>query len=212
MKLKFFPLLFGALSLLIVGRGAMAYVDYEAAQGKLNRSSTVGPSILMGDLETINKPQALRCVWTYGATGQSGAVESENLHTHDGADCLIPKGAVITKSRIHVITALVSGGSATLALNVNTAGDLLGATAVASFSLDALLSTLLRPTVTVTVSPSPIPAVSPWVLGYPATVTYTDVSPIRVSAVGGKTVQVTIATATITAGKFEAFIEFYLGR
>lgn len=52
---------------------------------------------------------------------------------------LIPKGAVITSGVIHVLTALTSGGAATIAAKVTGANDILAATAVASFSLGALL-------------------------------------------------------------------------
>ncbi len=66
----------------------------------------------------------------------------------------IPKGALILDGIIHVETACTSGGSATVAVSVIGANDLLTATAVASLTLDAILdvvpdgtaSTVLRAT------------------------------------------------------------------
>jgi len=50
----------------------------------------------------------------------------------------LPPGAIILDGIIHVVTACTSDGSATVAVSVVGANDLLTATAVASLTLDAL--------------------------------------------------------------------------
>ena len=52
---------------------------------------------------------------------------------------LIPPETIITSGVIRVVTACTSGGSATIALHLSSSEDIVGATAVASFSLDAML-------------------------------------------------------------------------
>lgn len=47
---------------------------------------------------------------------------------------LIPFGAIITRGFIEITTQLTSGGSATIALQVESAGDICAATAVASWT------------------------------------------------------------------------------
>lgn len=47
----------------------------------------------------------------------------------------IPAGAIITDGFIEILTALTSGGAATIALQVEAAGDIAAATAVATWSL-----------------------------------------------------------------------------
>lgn len=51
-----------------------------------------------------------------------------------GLGVTIPKGSVIEKAWIVNVTAPTSGGSATLAINIASAGDILAALAVASFT------------------------------------------------------------------------------
>jgi hypothetical protein len=97
----------------------------------------------------------------------------------------IPAFAVITWVGINSTTAVTSGGSATLAVGT-TAGSsataLLGATAKASLSVDAVLNGV------------PVPqTASTWV---------------KMSAAGA--INVTVATATITAGVVEVFVEYVL--
>lgn len=50
----------------------------------------------------------------------------------------LPAGAIILDGIIHIVAACTSGGSATVAVSVVGANDLLTATAVASLTLDAL--------------------------------------------------------------------------
>ena len=46
----------------------------------------------------------------------------------------LPDGAIVTRGVVDVVTAPTSGGSATIALGLNAANDLLTATAIASFT------------------------------------------------------------------------------
>jgi hypothetical protein len=55
---------------------------------------------------------------------------------------LIPPETIITSGMIRVVTACTSGGSATVALHLSSSEDILGATAVASLTLDALLDSV----------------------------------------------------------------------
>ena len=86
---------------------------------------------------------------------------------------LIPPETIITHAAIRVVTAPV-GTNATVALKLLTAEDILAATAITSFTLDALLVGV------------PVPqTASTWI----ATTAHTQLT-------------VTIATAALTAGKF----------
>ncbi len=51
----------------------------------------------------------------------------------------IPEGAIIDRGKIHVKTAVTSGGSATVAIKAQGTGDILAATAISSLTLNALL-------------------------------------------------------------------------
>lgn len=55
---------------------------------------------------------------------------------------LIPPQTIITQGIVRVVTACTSAGSATVALHLLTAEDILAATAVASLTLDALIDTV----------------------------------------------------------------------
>jgi hypothetical protein len=94
----------------------------------------------------------------------------------------LPVNAIITSGMIHVETAATSGGSATVALKVNTAEDVLAATAVGSLTLNALLDVV------------PV--------GTAATA-------IRTTAL--KKLTMSIAVASLTAGKIRVILEYYLG-
>ena len=84
--------------------------------------------------------------WTFAAAqvpgfqfpAQGGAIGSIQMIDPNGNACFIPKGAVITKVYIDVTTAVTSGGAATIALQVQTAGDLKAATSYSSFTVGLL--------------------------------------------------------------------------
>jgi hypothetical protein len=85
----------------------------------------------------INAPLEGRlgwAVWEYNFALHGGAVSSIAIPPK-----LLPLGAIIMDGIIHVKTACTSGGSATIAVQALAAEDILAATAVANFSLNALL-------------------------------------------------------------------------
>jgi len=75
--------------------------------------------------------------YQYDFTKHGGAIGAIEV-LGDG----IPKGAVILDGIVHVNVAATSEGSATVAVMAVGAGDILGATAVASLTLAALLDTV----------------------------------------------------------------------
>lgn len=124
----------------------------------------------------------LSCVvGEYDFSKQGGAVGSFNLKDKDGVDVKIPANALILNAFAVVRTAATSGGSATIALKAESAGDLLAATAVASFSAAAKIQ------------------------GVPDFGTLGD----SVLTTAERTLQATVAVAALTAGKINAFV-FYV--
>lgn len=110
---------------------------------------------------------------TYDYAVHGGAVGDISL------DLVLPSGAIVYDGIVDVLTAPLSGGSATVALKIQSSADLLGATAKASFTgmLDL------------------VPA------GTAATA-------LKLTA--DRTLKVTVATAALTAGKFNVYIKYFL--
>ena len=79
----------------------------------------------------------LHAVYDFSVLG--GAVGTIALLDRFGEKAKLPAGAIIKSVLINVETAATSGGLATLAFSSEGAADLKAATAVASFSGDALL-------------------------------------------------------------------------
>lgn len=85
--------------------------------------------------------KAVNCVkgnWKFSRDG--GAVSDITLKGLDGVETVkIPNGAIVTHAFVYVKSAVTSGGSLTLDLNLQsaTANDLLAGTAVASLTLGA---------------------------------------------------------------------------
>ncbi len=134
-----------------------------------------------------------------GRDNMSGkAVEVYDFAVHGGAVSTITlplkleAGTIIKEAYAFVETAGASGGSATIALGMNTNTDLLGATAVASFSTNAVIS--LLPNYTAALDGN---AASGGVIGS---------TPIRLTA--DRQLKVTIATAALTAGKIVVYMEY----
>lgn len=96
---------------------------------------------------------------------------------------ILPNKAIVTNAFVNVLTTCTSGGSATVAINSEGAGDILAATAVAS-----LTAGLIQ--------------------GVPDWATIADYKKMTAD----RTVKVTIATAALTAGKMEVFIYYVLGQ
>jgi hypothetical protein len=94
----------------------------------------------------------------------------------------IPANAIIIGATLNPTTALTSGGSATIAVETSaglTAGQIKAATAVASYSIDALLNG-----------------------------TVTLAAPVKTTAAGN--IQITVATAALTAGILDIFVYYVL--
>jgi hypothetical protein len=92
----------------------------------------------------------------------------------------IPDNAVILGGFVEGITAVTSSGGATIAVKLQSAADILGATGKASFTGTAVL---------------PCAAVL--------------AGPFKCTA--ARTVTITVATAALTAGKFNVWIEYLQG-
>ena len=119
-------------------------------------------------------------VGTYDFSVQGGAVGTVNLKDVNGNNAQLPKGAIITMGIIEVVTSLTSGGSATVALGTGQSGSDLKA-ALAYGSYTGLVATI------------PVE---------------TAATSIKLTA--DNVMTATIATAALTAGKFNVFVEFYL--
>lgn len=119
----------------------------------------------------------------YDFAVDGGAIGTITLRSASGAVIgnTIPNGSVITGGYIEVDTALTSGGAATVAVTAEGAGDTLAAAAVSG----APWSTTGRKSIT------------------PA---FTGVTSVKTTAARGLTM--TIAAATLTAGKFRVVV-FY---
>ena len=97
---------------------------------------------------------------------------------------VLPAGAYITRAWLDVVTALTSGGAATVALKSKAAGDLLPATGIATFAADTFMG--LGPAVN-----------GGQVVG--PTTTHTCI-------------KATVAAAALTAGKFTVMVEYVVPR
>lgn len=115
------------------------------------------------------------CIGEYDFAVDGGAVSTITLR----GDNSIPAGAYILGGFIEVLTAVTSGGSATVAVNSEAAGDLLAAAAVSG----APWSTTGRKSV------APV---------------FTGASSLKTTAV--RSLAITIATAALTAGRFRVAV------
>jgi len=130
----------------------------------------------MGTQGLENKKEV--AYFEYDFAKEGGAVGDITLR---GAQ--LPKGAIIKEGIVDVETAVVSGGAATIALKLNSAGDVLAATGKASFSLNATLD----------VVPDGTAANS-------------------VKLTANKRLAATVAVAALTAGKFTVALEYVVTR
>ncbi len=78
---------------------------------------------------SVSRQKVARGDYSFAADG--GAVSTIALT----GSTLIPAGAIVTGGFIEVTTALTSGAAATIAVQVEAAGDIVTATAVASWTL-----------------------------------------------------------------------------
>lgn len=106
---------------------------------------------------------------TYDFDVHGGAVGDVEL------ELTLPDNAIVYGGFVDVITAPTSGGAATVALKIEGAGDLIAATAIASFTGQLNI----------------VPA-------------YTGTTSVKTTA--ERILTVTVATADLTAGKFNIFL------
>lgn len=146
---------------------------------KLNKMNITAYQTLLGttlgaheDALDAIKERVVKAQYDFATLG--GAVGDISLGV------TIPDNAVITDVVIDVLTNPTSGGSATIAVKAQSAADLIGATAVASFT--GILQ------------------------GVPTAGTIA--SAIKLTA--NRTVTVTVAVAALTAGKFNVFVKYLL--
>ena len=124
----------------------------------------------------------------YDFAQQGGAVGDIAL------DLEIPDDVIIYAGAIKVVTNLTSGGSATVALKVNSNGDLLAATAIATVNGAGTLR-LLPGTVDASSASATEPLVVP-----------------TVTTTAARTLTLQVATAALTAGKLRIFLECFDAR
>jgi len=93
----------------------------------------------------------------------------------------LPKGAVVTDGKLHVLTAVTSGGAVTMTLGIETAVDVLASTLKGAMTLAAILDVV------------PVRTAATSIL------TTTD----------GAGVTMTVGVAAITAGKFVVALEYF---
>ncbi len=120
----------------------------------------------------------VKAVYDFSVDG--GAVGSINLKDEFGNLLVMPIGAIITNVTLDVITPCTTSASGTLAIDSQSAGDLLTATAAAS--------------VTGKLAGTPVGTAATWVK----------------IATSAKQLKATIATGALTAGKAYIFIEYLL--
>lgn len=75
-----------------------------------------------------NRKGTLKGIIDVADSRQGGAVGAHNILDEDGNALVLPAGAIITQGYLDVITAMTStGNNGTVAINANSAGDLLAA-------------------------------------------------------------------------------------
>ena len=117
----------------------------------------------------------------YKYSRDGGAVGDIDLYEIDGVTkCKIPTGALIVNAFVRVVSGTTSGGSATVAVKVESAADMLGATAYGD------LDTADK------------------VQGVPDWATLAD----SVLTTAERTVKITVATAALTAGEFYVYLVY----
>lgn len=133
----------------------------------------MGDSVEAGTLQFGSFNAGGLAVATYDFAVNGGAVGDIAL------SLVLPNKALILDGMVYVETACTSGGSATVALKLQSGADIMAATAVASLTTNALINVV------------PV--------GTAATA-------LRLTA--QRTLTVTVGTAALTAGKLHAFLRY----
>ncbi len=126
---------------------------------------------------TVGRRKVARGDYSFAVDG--GAVSTIALT----GSTLIPSGAIITGGLIEVTTALTSGGAATIAVQVESAGDICAATAVASWTTGRKNILPARTSGSLSASTS-------------------------VKTTAARDISIVIAAAALTAGVFKVVLEY----
>lgn len=126
---------------------------------------------------TVGRTKVARGDYSFAVDG--GAVSTIALT----GSTLIPSGAIIVRGFIEITTTLTSGGAATIAVQVESAGDICAATAVAS-----------------------------WTAGrknvLPAQTSGSLTAATSVKTTAARDISIVIAAAALTAGVFKVVLEY----
>ncbi len=144
-----------------------------------SRANIAAPLEGLGS-ELDRKKGVLKCKYSFAVQG--GATGSVILLDDDGNACKLPDNAIITRAWMDILTSLTSGGSATVALTANAAGDLMGATDYADL-----------------------------VAGFVECI-QDGAAENFVKLTAERTILCTIAAVALTAGKFDLFLEYVIGQ
>lgn len=108
-------------------------VDLLADLYNLDNSATAGPISKLGAKVVRETSHVLKVYYDFSLVG--GAVGTVALKDANGKQPYLPKGAIVRDCIIDTITALTSGGSATVALGTGASGaDLKAALGYASYT------------------------------------------------------------------------------
>lgn len=99
---------------------------------QLVKSGHIRVTLLRGSIHTLS--------WLYSFAADGGTVSTKILKDVKAATLQIPSPIVVLRGYVEVVTALTSGGAATIAVGTTADDDgLLVATAVGSFTANAIL-------------------------------------------------------------------------
>lgn len=137
--------------------------------------STIPRKVGLGQ---VGQPEANTCIveWSYATDG--GAISDITMR----GDTL-PSGAYVVDADIIVITAITSGGSATIALMAEGAADINSAVAYGS---------------------------APWSTLKPSKADKLDALNEGFLTTTDRAIKATIGTASLTAGKFQVIVKYWL--
>lgn len=163
---------------------------------RLNLGDIHYAPLVLGSQVVRRSKRILKCLYDFSVQGGAiGAIKLIDPVLVSGSKpvllgvqaqqlAILPPSAIVVRALIDVITAPLSGGSATVSVGTGVgAADLLAATAKASFT--GLLD------------------------GIPVNTAATSIK-VSAATVAGVSPSMTIAVAALTAGKFNVHIEYYL--
>lgn len=149
------------------------------ADAKAILNNQMGSAASKVRLGNVLDRQVGSAIGKYNFAVSGGAVGTISLLDDDGKALKLPAGAIITNVMIDVITSPTSGGSPTIAIGAAATNDLLTATAIGSLTAGRYQ-------------------------GIPDWATVAD--QIKLSA--EQTLDMTIATAALTAGRFNVHVQY----